>query len=540
MPSLPRKPDRDPRSAPAHGTTRRDVLRFGAAGAVVAPALVACGSAANPDAYVRQQDYDDPRRGGRLRIGIAGGSAADSIDAHIAVDNTDIARVFNLYDTLCAFGTDYAIEMALAESIEPNAEATVWTVVLREGVKFHDGRDITAADVAFSLRRITDPDDPKTGAAGFATLDRDGIEAVDERTVKVPFTEATVNLLDVLAEYYSGIVPQDYDPAAPVGSGPFKYQDFTAGVRSLFTRFDEYWREGEPFVDELEIINFPDDTARVNALLGGQVEAISQLPHSQVKVVDAYDHLAVLESESGQWLPFTMRVDSEPFDDVRVRQAFRLIVDRQQMIDQALSGYGSIGNDLYARFDPAYADDLPQREQDIEEAKRLLAEAGHGDGLEVELVTGPINAGVVEAAQVFAEQAKAAGVTVNLRRVTSEEFYGDNYLKWDFAQDFWGTRNYVSQAAQGSLPDAPFNETHWADEEWIDLVKEAQATVDDDERAELLHSAQEIEYERGGYIVWGFTTVIDGYNANVKGFEPSVTGHPLTGYRFRGVWFETK
>ena len=146
-----------------------------------------------------------------------------------------------------------------------------------------------------------------------------------------------------------------------------------------------------------------------------------------------------------------MRVDQAPFDDVRVRQAFRLIVDREQMVQQVLSGHGSVANDLYARYDPVYASDLPQRQQDLEQAKSLLKQAGR-EGLSVELVTAPVFQGIVEAAQVFAEQAKGAGVNVKVRKVDSGTFYGDNYLRWPFAQDFWASRVYLSQVAQGDLP----------------------------------------------------------------------------------------
>jgi peptide/nickel transport system substrate-binding protein len=347
-----------------------------------------------------------------------------------------------------------------------------------------------------------------------------------------------VTFLDLVAEYSTGIVPESYDPDAPIGSGPFKLVEFTPGQRSLFAAHEGYWQEGMPYVAELEIINFPDETARVNALVGGQVDVISQLPHALIPVIEANDNLRVLDSETGMWLPFTMRVDQPPFDDVRVRQAFRLMVDRQQMVDVALAGYGSVGNDVYGRFDPAYHDDLPQRERDIEEARRLLAEAGHGDGLEVELVTGPISPGAEAAAMVFKEHARDAGVTVNLRQTTSTEFYGDNYLQWTFAMDFWSTRNYLSQAAQGSMPDAAFNETHWDDPEWVGLIERARATVDEDERADLIRRAMEIEYERGGYIVWGFVNTVDAFSSRVTGFEPSVTGHPLTSYGFHRVRIE--
>jgi peptide/nickel transport system substrate-binding protein len=151
-------------------------------------------------------------------------------------------------------------------------------------------------------------------------------------------------------------------------------------------------------------------------------------------------------------------------------------------------------------------------------------------------VTASVAAGLVEAAQVFANQAKAAGVTVNVRKVDAGEFYGDNYLKWDFAQDFWFTRNFLPQTAQGSLPDAPYNETHWNDPTFISLVKKARATVDEAERDRLIKQAQKIEYDQGGYIIWAFPNQVDAYRAKVNGFTSDKTGIPLSAYGFRKVW----
>ncbi|GAB3494155.1 ABC transporter substrate-binding protein [Nocardiopsis coralliicola] len=513
-------------ASPDSAPSRRTVLMAGAAGAVVVPVLAGCGGGGGSS-----------EGGGRLRVGVAGGSSNDTLDAHQPVDNPDIARVHNLHAGLCGFAPDFSITMALAESVEPNEDADVWTVTLKDGLTFHDGSAIDADAVIASFERITDPDKPGVSGEQLSTLKRDDMKKVDDRTVEIPFDGPLVTFQELCAEYATGIVPPDFDPENPVGAGPFQFSEFTKGERSVFTAFDGFW-DGRPTMDELEIINFDDDSARVNALISGEVEVIAQVPHSQIEVIESNEATAILESESGMWLPFTMRVDKEPFDDAKVREAFRLIVDREQMVEQALSGYGLIGNDVYGRFDPFYNEELPQREQDIDKARELLKEAGYEDDLEVELVTGPISAGAESAAQVFQEQAKEAGVTVKLKKVTSEEFYGDNYLEWTFAQDFWAGRHYLSQAAQGTYPGAPFNETHWDDEEWIETADKARGTVDDDERKKLVQKAMEIEYERGGYIVWGFPSLIDGMSSRVKGIEPTVTGHPLGGYNFNAVTLE--
>ncbi|HEX7298679.1 MAG TPA: hypothetical protein VF257_06710, partial [Solirubrobacteraceae bacterium] len=149
----------------------------------------------------------------------------------------------------------------------------------------------------------------------------------------------------------------------------------------------------------------------------------------------------------------------------------------------------------------------------------------------------PVFQGAVEAAQVFAQQAKGAGVNVKLRKLDSATFYGDNYLKWGFSQDFWYANYYLVQAAQATLPGAAYNETHWKDPKWIELVQSARGEIDDARRKELLHEAQKIEYDQGGYIVWSFSNQIDAFSAKVTGFTTSSTGIPLMDYGFRHVQF---
>ena len=521
--------------------TRREALRGALVGGVAVGAgglLSACGGKSTPATQGGNSGSSGPtRRGGTLRIAVAG-SAKDSVDAHPPVQEADIARLFQLYEPLAIHDQDYKLQMLLAESIEASGRADLWTVRLKPGITFHNGKSLTADDVIFTIKRITDPKNPRVGAVLLSDIDPEGMRKLDDRTVRLKLKRPNADLPDFLGEYVNGIVLVGYDPKRPVGTGPFKFQSFSPGERSVFTRNPNYWQKGEPRLDEVVIIDIPDDTARVNALLGGQVDAITNLPASQIGAAKGNPQLRVLSSPTGGWQPFTMRVDRAPFSDPRVRQAMRLIVDRKQMIQQALDGQGRVANDLYAPFDPCYARDLPQRRQDLEQAKSLLRQAGQSD-LRVQLTTGPIFHGIVEAAQVFAQQAKGAGVRVDVRKVDSGTFFGDQYLRWPFAQDFWITRNYLPQIAQGSLPKSPFNETHWNDPQFQKLVGQARATLDHDKRCELLGQAAKLEYDHGGYIVWSFSDQIDAYTAKVTGFAPAKTGVPLNSFGLKTVGFAT-
>ena len=537
----------EPRSGWLEDMTRRDALRKAAAGGAALSAsglLAACGSSNSSSGGATSTGTPVPaqqklRTGGVLRIGATGGGAKDTIDAHLPTTDPDIMRQWNMYESLAVRSPDFSkLEMLVAESIEATgSKPDAWTVRLKDGIEFHNGKTVGADDVIFSLKRITDPKDPKTGNSSLSYIDRDNLKKIDERTVRIPLKLTNAAFPDDLGQYFNAIVPTDYDPKQPVGTGPFKYQSFTPGQRSVFVKNPNYWQSGKPYADQLVIIDFTDDTARVNALLGGQVEAINNLPAGQVAAIRSNPNMRVLNSPTGAWQPFTMRIDAAPFDDVKVRQAMRLLVDRKQMVQQVLSGFGSVANDLYARYDPMYASDLPQRNQDLEQAKSLLKSAGK-EGLSVELVTSPVFNGVVEAAQVFAEQAKGAGVNVKVRKVDTGTFYDpDKYLKWPFAQDFWASRVYLAQVAQGDLPNSPFNETHWGKGKFESLINEARGTVDEAKRKEILHQAQQMQYDEGGYIIPYFSNIIDAYSSKVSGFVPAKSGFPFGNYWLKNVGF---
>jgi len=518
--------------------TRRQVLKgalaVGAA-AGLGPVISACGGdggGGEGAGGASPTSGGNPKKGGVLRSGIVGGSAKDTLDPHVAINEPENANGFQLYNRLIEYTPDQKLENVLAESVESNADATVWTVRLKPDIVYSDGKPVTADDVVFSFNRIIDPDAPKGGASALAMLTPSGIRKVDDRTVQ--FTLETPNAVfpEALAYRENTIVRQDIDVKNPVGTGPFKVKSFAPGEQTVYVPNENYFGEG-PYVDELQIIQFADPTARVNALLSGVIDHCDQVASGQLAAVQGTDGYAIWETRSGGWIPFTMRIDQKPFDDVRVRQAFRLIADRQQMVDQAFAGYGWVGNDMYAPYDTGYPSDLPQREQDLDQAKSLLKQAGY-DGLSVELVTSTaVGNGGVEAAQVFAEQAKGAGVTVAVNKVDPGVFYGEDYLKWTFAMDFWGTRNYLPQTTVGTLPTAPYNETHWENAEWLAIVEEAFRTPDDGRRNELVAQASKIEHEEGGLIVWSFNQLLDAHSEKLQGLVHDVASMTAMGFRYR-------
>lgn len=505
-------------------SSRRDLLRWGALG-------LAGGSVGSLSACTRPSSDQVTSQ---LVHGATGGGLKDTLDPHFPVTWPDIARVRQLYEPLLRYDAQMGVQPSLAESYEHNRDATEWTFHLRKGVLFHNGKPLTAADVHASLNRMLDPDNPAPYANDIAPIaDMASSGPVDAHTYRLKLKSPFVVLDLILASYSLGIVPADFDPTHPIGTGPWKADVFVPGQRSRFLRFDGYWDTPATF-DELVIIDFADDAAKVNALLAGQVQTIDNLPAYLAGAIGSQG-AQTLVSETGGWVPFTMRVDAKPFSDPRVRQAFRLMVDRQEMIDQALNGFGRLGNDLYSPFDPDYlGDQVPQRSQDIDQAKSLLKAAG-AEGLQVELVTSTaVGVGAVESASLFVQQAKLAGVDVRLNKADSAVFYGDQYLTWPFAQDFWGTRMYLPQASACALKSSPYNETHWYDETYAGLIASAQKATDPARRRTLLQDAQQMEYDSGGYILWAFKNQVDAYSNSISGLVPA-REQPVSSFRFNLV-----
>jgi peptide/nickel transport system substrate-binding protein len=476
---------------------------------------------------------DTPKRGGNLRVAILGGGASDTLDANSNVTQPDASRVIALHQPLRTIRHGGKLVNLLVESMEANATGTVWTIRLRKGVTFHDGKPLKAEDVAFTFRRITDPKAPLVGAPELGPMDRDNIKILDDLTLQVPMHAPFAIFDEAVADDINlGIVPVGYDPKKPVGTGAFKFESFTPGQQSVFTRFDGYW--GEPaFLDSLTIIDsFGSDAPAFNALQGGEIEAFAAAPLSLARQVQDSGPIKILVSDVGQWTPFTMRVDQPPFDNSDVRKAFRLLVDREQIIKIALNGYGEPGNDVFSRWDGA--PQLFHRSRDVEQAKALLKKAGQ-ENLAVDLVTADIANGVVASAQVLARQALDAGITVNVRQVTPDVFFGDQYLKWPFAQDFWTLKPYLPQIALCLLPTSPYNETHWHDPRYIKLYQEALATVDSSKRGEMARQLQTIDFDEGGYIIPSHNRIIDLVAQNVNGLAPG-TLFAMGDYGFGKIW----
>lgn len=526
--------------------SRRDLLRGAAAAGVGLGAtsfLAACGGdgeegGAGTTTQPSGTTPAEVTRGGRLRVGHVGGGKAETFDPARGSTFIDASRYLNVFDLLVRADNKLELVPGLATEWEPNDDSTVWQFKLRPDVVWHDGKPFTAQDVIYTIQSWGDKKHIAHSAATQMRLDE--LSAPDPLTLEIPLKGPNARLADSFTQQ-NNVIIQDgtTDFTQPIGTGPFKLESFTVGERSLAVRNEDYWEEGKPYVDEWEDISISDNAARLNALLNGDIDMMSQIEPTQAKANLESGEIQIIRAPSPTAIQvFYMAVDIPPFDDPKVRQAFRLIPDRQGLIDRALLGFATSANDLPGKGLWNFADDLPSREQDLEQAKALLAEAGQ-ENLEVTLHTSEIVPGFVEAATLFAEMAKEAGVTVKIKKEDPNAYFDTSklYTKLDFGQSFWTYSSLALWYEQSLLSDAIWNETHWRDKSYDELIRQAQGATDEATALDLWHQVQEVQYNEGGYIVWANLEILDAAANNVKGLVPSAWFN-LGGWNYRDIWLE--
>ncbi len=523
----------------ASGVTRRTLIRHGAAvGLVVGGGslLAACGSGGSGTApaaakVATSSGGGTPVRGGTMTVGVISGGSTETLNPVAGATTGDFLRQLQLFDTLFAMSTDLQSTVPrLALSAEPNKDASVWTVKLRDGVTWHDGSPFGADDVIYSFGFWVSPTSFFAGIGGLIDLKR--VRKIDRLTVEVPLVAPTgqwPSTTTIVPIVKAGAKAETFD-TKPIGTGPFKFQSFSQS-RSVFVANKDYWEHGKPYVDKVVFdTSFTDENARLNALLGGQIDVMPASPYLQTRNQLRGGTVSVVGSPSPLVYPMAMRVDKGPFADVRVRQAMKLIADRQALVDGAWSGFGTVGNDLFGAGEQYFASDL-KREQDIEKARSLLKAAGRS-GDTFTLQTSAIAAGVTEAATLYAQQASAAGIKVKVQQVSPAAYYtgAGGFMTSPFRSSYYSpdgslTTYYVVGLSRTSA----VNETYWGHQPggaaaWK-LIDEAVAATDPARARDLWHQVQQQQFDQGGFLIWGNSYQLNLVARRVKGLSESQIGY---------------
>ncbi|WP_320785190.1 ABC transporter substrate-binding protein [Streptomyces sp. CRN 30] len=505
--------------------SRRQLLWIG--GGLGATALLtACGGdGAEKAGRAGSPAPDDgaPRSGGTLRVGALGRAGALTRDPHgTQANESDYLIISLLYDTLTVPGAKTNTAPRLARKWRASDDLRTWRLTLAEGATFHDGSPVTADDVVFSLRRLRAT---PSGASRLPGVRARDITADGPGTVVLVCDHPNAEL-PTLLRLTTFVVPEgssDKAIAEAPGTGPFRLDWFRGGNARLVRNED--WYGGTVHLDAIEVRIFESPQAMASALLSGQLDLASNVGAVAARTARSRGRIRVVRRPDDMAMPIVMRTADGPFADRRVREALRLAVDREAMVRQVLSGYGTVANDILGTGDPAYARDVPQRRRDLGGARKLLEQARFDTSRTYELRTTEDIAGLAESATLFATQVREAGVRIKVVEQESAAFWDRTWLEADLYTTYWGTNDsVVFLAGKTMVSGSATNEAGWHDAAFDAAYEKAVGTADAAERHRLLHEVQRIEHDRSGYLLWGMADGIDLAGPTVRGL-PELPGY---------------
>ena len=481
-----------------------------------------------------------PKRGGMLRQACRGGALSDSLDGALVVDTHPENTNWQCRNNVTQMMPDGSVGPDLAESWEASPDAAQWRFKLHQGVEFHNGKSFEAEDVIDSINHHRG-EGASTGASGVVAGIED-IRADGKHTVVFDLKTGTADFPFLLADWHLVIAPagtQGTQWDEGIGTGPFILTEWRPGERSASKRNPNYFVEGLPYFDEVETLNIHDGTARVSALLSGQVDVIENPEINVLDRVAKTPGLRVLEVSGTSHTDLPMHTDVAPFDNNDVRLALKYAIDREQLLDTVLQGHGKLGNDHPISPAQAYfAKDLEQRRYDPDKAMFHLEKAGY-ESLDIELHAGEgVLTGGMESAVLFKESAKAAGINIEIVRRAADGYWAEVWNKEPFCVGMWGGRATADwMFSVGYAAGAAWNDTRWKHERFNQLLLEARAELDDARRHELYFEMQQIVRDNGGALIPTFFNQITGVSDKIGVPEMTSGIQPLDGCRNTSRWW---
>ncbi|MBP0624864.1 ABC transporter substrate-binding protein [Cupriavidus consociatus] len=512
------------------GATRRDVLKMLLAGGMQA---TLAGSLASQAVEVHAQT---PRRGGRIRVAAGTASAADTLDPAKQANQNDYVRCNIVYNGLTSLDASLTPRPALAESFN-TTDAKTWVFALRKGVTFHDGKALSPADVVYSVMRHKDP---ATASKGKVLAEQiESVKATGPGEVTIVLTQPNADLPVILGTSHFQIVKDGTtDFSAGIGTGPYKIKEFRPGVRTVAVRNDAYWKPGKPYLDEIEFVGIADESARVNALLSGEMDLVAMVNPRAVARIKGTPGYGLLITRSGQYTDLILRKDVGPGTNPDFIMGMKYLLDRQQMKQAIALGNAVIGNDQ--PIDPTnrfYFKELPQRPFDPEKAKFHLRKAGVTG--KVPVVTSPAALYSVEMALMLQQAAQRVGLELDIKRMPADGYWSNHWLNSPVG---FGNVNPRPSAdtilTQFFKSDAPWNESRWKNPQFDQLLLGARAETDFAKRKQMYADMQTMIHAEAGIGIPLFLSSIDAHSTKLKGLSPIPLGG-LMGYSFaEHVWLD--
>jgi len=408
-----------------------------------------------------------------------------------------------LYNRLVRQDKSGAPSPELATKWTSNETATEWVFDLRKNVKFHNGKELTSADVVATTNRILDPKRDAPARAVLSIIQ--DVKALNDYKVKFMLKKAHSDFPILLMDYRVKILPENVDQdksLVGIGTGPFKLKNLNVEGTTNLIANNEYW-EGKPKLDGIDLIAIADDSARVQALLARQIDWIgwSGVTSQQLPLFQHNSMFKIDSISTGDWRGIIFKNDVAPFTDPKVRKALRIVTDREEMARLVLGENGGATTcDTPVWKGDQYRMDL-ECKQDIEGAKKLLAEAGFPDGLDIDLYTSNTDTYFRPLVEIYQRQAAKANIRIHIKMTPSDSYWNDVWMKRSAFTALWGQRPTDQVLNEIYRSTAQWNESAWNNPGFDQLLDKARLTLDFDSRKELYIDAQKMLWEEGGSLI---------------------------------------
>ena len=480
-----------------------------------------------------------PKRGGHLRIGVGHGQTTDTLNPGVWEAGFVIPWSFGVHGRLTEVGPDGSLQPELAESWEASEDATEWRFKIRKGVTFHSGKELTVEDVVASINFHRG--EGSTSAAGPIVAPITDI-STDGDTVIFKLSGGNADFPFILTDYHLAILPakdDSIDWQSGDGCGSYKNKSINFGVSAQMERNENHWRDDVGWFDSVEMLALVDLNARTTALVSGDVDAIDRLDLKTVGLLGRKPGVNIHSIAGTAHYTMPMDVRKAPYDDNNVRQALKYGINRQELVDKILFGYGSVGNDHpIGSGQRYYNSELEQKTYDPDKAKWYLQQAGV-DNLQVNLSSSDAAfGGAVDAAVLFQASGKAAGMDINVVREPNDGYWSDVWMKKEFVFSYWGGRPVEDQMfATAYSCGASWNESFWCNDRFEELMVAARAELDDNKRREMYWEMQDICANDGGSIIPMFNDYVFATSDKIGLPETIATNWDLDGNRFMERWW---
>ncbi|RWB32193.1 ABC transporter substrate-binding protein [Mesorhizobium sp.] len=478
-----------------------------------------------------------PKRGGSIKVAAWNSSTAETLDPAKASLPIDHMRCAAVYNRLTFLGEDGETNMELAESIDTE-DAKVWTVKLRKGITFHDGKSFTSADVIFSLKRHLDP--AVGSVVNTIAKQMTGFKAIDDQTIEITLATPNADLPTILAiNQFQIVADGTTDFSKGNGTGPFISKVFEPGVRSVAVRNPNYWKPNLPYLDSFELIAISDDTARVNALLSGDVQLAGRLNPRSLPLLDNQPNVKIVKWLPGNYTDLNSRLDMDPGNKAGFATGIKYLFNRELIQKSVLRGLAEIANDQpIGPTNVHHNKDLKPKPYDPDKAKFHFKEAGVL-GKSIPIITSEAAVAAIDFATVLQQAGDEIGMKFDVKRVPSDGYWSNYWLKAPVHFGNLQTRptpDIIFSLLYAS--DAPWNESHYHSEKFDKMLLEARGMLDRNKRKEIYGEMQVMISEEAGTAIPVFMSNIDAMSSKLQGLRPNPLGG-LMGFAFAEyVWLE--